>query len=64
MKSIEPKGFDPKRTAEANSFRREARERWALSSPYRQSRYIAARLAGRSPEEAIENARGQFDRKG
>lgn len=47
-------------TAETNRLRREARERWALVSPFRQSLYIAARRKGASPEEAIRLARGNL----
>jgi hypothetical protein len=59
---IKPNAFDPKRNAEANAFRREAKEKFSLHGSYRQSRYIAARLAGKSPE-AILNARGRFDKQ-
>lgn len=45
-------------TAAMNRLRREARERWALVSPFRQSLYIKARLAGATPEDAISKSRG------
>lgn len=48
------------KTRLTNEYRREAREKWALASPFRQSLYIKARFAGKSPEEAIACSRGDL----
>lgn len=46
-----------------NEYRREARETYALVSPFRQKLYINARLKGEPPELAIERARGNLRKK-
>lgn len=46
------------RNAAINRLRREARERWSLASPARQTLYISLRLKGATPEDAIARAGG------